>query len=248
MKGVAALLASIAVAMLSWGVYGPVLQAGREGMQGSSLKPFICVGLAYFLIAVLAPAAVLRAKGEVGHWSTTGIIWSLAAGAAGALGALGIILALAFRGSPVYVMPLVFGCAPVVNTFLTMYWARRLPASGSDLHRRLMLVVLGAVTVLLSRPHGPVAESVDIKVTEAADGVSVDVTRKDEPTTHYEAASVEELEKNHPEAFKFYKQHKAHAPLTPRELFFVFLFTAMTALAWGGLRAHAAPRSIGDGR
>lgn len=85
MKGIAALLASIAVAMISWGVYGPVLQAGKEGMNGSALRPFICVGLAYFLIAVIAPAALLRINGEAGHWSTGGIIWSLAAGTAGAV-------------------------------------------------------------------------------------------------------------------------------------------------------------------
>ena len=109
MKSLAALLASIALAMLCWGIYGPVLREGQMGMGGSSLKPFICVGLAYFLIGVVAPAVYLYLVGEKGHWSTTGIIWSLAAGAAGAVGALGIILALAFRGSPLYVMPLVFG-------------------------------------------------------------------------------------------------------------------------------------------
>ena len=65
-----------------------------------------------------------RDAAKSGHWSSTGIFWSLAAGAAGAMGALGIILALAFRGSPLYVMPLVFGGAPVVNTFLTMYWGK----------------------------------------------------------------------------------------------------------------------------
>src|SRR5262245_56490127 len=109
MKSIAGLLSFIALAMLSWGVYVPIVQAGQRGMGGSSLRPFICVGLAYFLIAVLAPAILLRVAKEAGHWTTTGIVWSLAAGSAGALGALGIILALAFRGSPLYVMPLVFG-------------------------------------------------------------------------------------------------------------------------------------------
>ncbi len=161
MKGLASLLAFIALAMLSWGVYGPVLREGQLGMHGSSLKPFICVGLAYFLIAVLAPAILLRVSGEAGHWSTAGIIWSLAAGAAGAVGALGIILALAFRGSPLYVMPLVFGGAPVVNTFLTMYWARSYKHVSPIFIAGLILVVVGAVTVLIFRPatHGPVAKA-----------------------------------------------------------------------------------------
>ena len=37
MKGLLALLLFIALAMLSWGVYGPVLHVGQIGMQGSSL-------------------------------------------------------------------------------------------------------------------------------------------------------------------------------------------------------------------
>ncbi len=155
MKTLVALLASIALAMLCWGVYGPVLAQGKHDMLGSSLKPFICVGVAYFLIAVLAPAGTLYTIGEKGNWSTTGIIWSLAAGAAGAIGALGIILALHFRGSPLYVMPLVFGCAPVVNTFLTMYWNRSYKQAGPFFLAGLILVVLGAVTVLVSRPSHP---------------------------------------------------------------------------------------------
>jgi MFS family permease len=235
MKGFAALLLFIALAMLSWGVYGPVLNAGRDGMHGSSLRPFICVGLAYFLIAVLAPSILLRMTGEAGHWSTSGIFWSLAAGAAGAVGALGIILALHFRGSPLYVMPLVFGCAPVVNTFLTMYWARSYRQAGPFFIAGLILVVVGAVTVMLSRPHGHnVAEKIDIKVTEDADGVGVDVRRDDEAAaTHYQAASLADLETTHPEAFKFYKQYKSSAALSGQELLFIVLFTAMTALSWG---------------
>ena len=235
MKSLVALLASIVLAILCWGIYGPVLHEGRLGMYGSSLRPFICVGLAYFLIAVIAPAIILYVVGEKGSWSTTGIIWSLAAGAAGAIGALGIILALSFRGNPVYVMPLVFGCAPVVNTFLTMYWTKSYKQVGPFFLAGLILVVLGAVTVLVSRPHGPaVADKIDIQVVEDASGVAVDVKREGEnEPTHYQAASLAELEEKHPEAFKFYHQHRAAAKLTPRELLFIVLFTAMTALAWG---------------
>ncbi len=47
------------MAAFCWGVYGPVLHKGQMAMQGSRLRPFICVGLAYFLIAVLVPLALL---------------------------------------------------------------------------------------------------------------------------------------------------------------------------------------------
>jgi hypothetical protein len=230
MKGIAALLVFIALAMLSWGVYGPVLAAGKEGMEGSALRPFICVGLAYFLIAVIAPAVLLKLNGEAGHWSTGGIIWSLAAGAAGALGALGIILALAFRGSPLYVMPLVFGCAPVVNTFLTMYWAKSYKQVSPIFIAGLILVVVGAVTVLVFRPHGHAATET-VTITEDKEGIRVAVTTPEDSTpVEYQATSGKELAEKHPEAFKLYNRHRK---FTTRELLSVILFTAMTALCWG---------------
>jgi hypothetical protein len=171
MKVFVALLLSIGLAIICWGVYGPTLNEGRADMGGSSLRPFICVGLAYFLIAVLAPGIWLYTKGETGHWSTTGIIWSLAAGAVGAIGALGVILALAFRGSPVYVMPLVFGLAPVVNTFLTMYWNKSFRQMSSIFIAGLILVIVGAVTVLAFRPHGhpPAAQATAQSAASSSD-------------------------------------------------------------------------------
>ena len=94
----------------------------RRRAKSARLRPFVCVGLAYFLIGVIVPAVWLHFRGEKGEWTLTGIVWSLAGGALGAIGALGIILAFTFGGRPIYVMPLVFGGAPVINAFLTIYW------------------------------------------------------------------------------------------------------------------------------
>jgi hypothetical protein len=139
-----------------------VLHFGREAMH-SSLRPFVCVGLAYFLIAVLIPLALLS-RGERGGWTTKGVIWSLLAGAAGALGALGVILALGFGGKPIYVMPLVFGGAPVVNTLLTAFMNRAFDQLKAPFLAGLILVILGAVTVLVFKPQpqpaAPVAAAV----------------------------------------------------------------------------------------
>ena len=214
MKSFAALLLFIALAMLSWGVYGPVLNWGKQDMAGSALRPFICVGLAYFAIAVVTPGVLLRLVGEAGHWSTTGIIWSVAAGAAGAIGALGIILALAFGGSPLYVMPLVFGGAPVVNTFLTMYWSKSFRQVSPIFIAGLILVIVGAVTVLVFRPalHGPAK-------AHAADVKSPDANSTDTPATDVKATDA-----------------PAKAQPTPpaeHHWMYVTLFTAMTALSWG---------------
>ena len=93
MKGLLYVVLSILLTMICWGVYGPVLQQGQIIMQ-SGLRPFICVGLAYFGIAVVVPVILLASVGEKGHWSATGIFWSLFAGVVTAIGALGIILAI----------------------------------------------------------------------------------------------------------------------------------------------------------
>ena len=95
MKQFLGMLAAIALTAFCWGVYGPVLHFGREAMQ-SNLRPFMCVGLAYFVIAVIVPLALLARGGEKGSWTSKGVLWSMLAGTAGALGALGVILALGF--------------------------------------------------------------------------------------------------------------------------------------------------------
>ena len=58
MTHVLGMLAAIALTAFCWGVYGPVLHFGRDYME-SALRPFVCVGLAYFLIAVIAPVVLL---------------------------------------------------------------------------------------------------------------------------------------------------------------------------------------------
>ena len=146
------MLAAIALTAFCWGAYGPVLHFGREAMH-SSLRPFMCVGAAYFLIAVLIPSLLLARGGERGGWTTKGVVWSLLAGAAGALGALGVILALGFGGKPIYVMPLVFGGAPVVNTLLSAFMNRAFGQLKAPFLAGLLLVVTGAVTVLVFKPQ-----------------------------------------------------------------------------------------------
>ncbi|MEX2092801.1 MAG: hypothetical protein WD971_09000 [Pirellulales bacterium] len=158
------LAASIALTILCWGMYGPVLRMGQVGMstvagEVARLRPFVCVGLAYFLIGVIVPAVWLHLKGEKGDWTLTGIVWSLAGGALGAIGALGIVLAFTFGGAPLYVMPLVFGGAPVINAFLTIYMARQMKEIGPLFMAGLVMVILGAVTVLVTAPHAPAASA-----------------------------------------------------------------------------------------
>jgi hypothetical protein len=167
------LLAAIGLTVLSWGLYGPVLQTGQAAMslvppEVARLRPFVCVGLAYFLIGVIVAGLWLHFRGEKGQWTLPGIIWSLAGGALGAVGALGIILAFTFGGRPIYVMPLVFGGAPVVNAFLTIYMARRVKEIGPWFLAALIIVILGATVVLVFAPHRAPAAAHAAESTTAA--------------------------------------------------------------------------------
>ena len=176
LKDVLLSLPGIALTVCCWGAYGSVLHKGQHDLDGNRLKPLICVGLAYLVVAIIVPTAVLAMQGKLGGgWSFSGVTWSLTAGAAGALGALGIILALTAGGKPVYVMPLVFGCAPIVNVAVSMYFAG-IPWSNVSpwFLAGLILVSVGAVTVLVAQPKPgkPPAAASPEKPAEPADETS----------------------------------------------------------------------------
>lgn len=172
MKSVLLVATGIVMAFTCWGLYGPTLHEGQHLMGNSRLKPLICVGVSYFVVAILVPLMVLVSRGELrGGWSFGGISWSLLAGGVGALGAIGIILALANGGRPIYVMPLVFGGAPVVNTLFTMYWTRAYKDGVNPIFLAgLILVIVGTATVLVFAPKAHRRES-DKPQTTAAEHV-----------------------------------------------------------------------------
>lgn len=148
MKGLPFVLLFTAMTFVAWGAYGPVLHHGER----DSMRAFVGVGLAYFMVAVLIPILILRSSGEVGRWTITGTVYSLVAGAVGAIGALGIILALGYGGQPVYVMPLVFGFAPVVNTLVTAMLSRTFNQIRPIFVIGIVTAALGAGGVLAFKP------------------------------------------------------------------------------------------------
>lgn len=83
-------------------------------------KAFLWVGLAYFLTAVLAPLALLLARGASWDYPLKGVAWSLVAGILGAAGALGVLLAFGAKGTPAVVMSIVFAGAPIVNAVYSL--------------------------------------------------------------------------------------------------------------------------------
>jgi hypothetical protein len=153
---------------LFWGVYGPLLQRGHHfmGTEGR-LRPFICVGIAYLLVAIIGPIVVMyglgidRGEGLFHGWTARGFVWSTLAGAVGALGAFTLIMSLGAGGAPstIYVMPIVFGCAPVVSTFTSMYLNNMLGKMSPFFAAGLILVAAGTVTILITAPKPAKKES-----------------------------------------------------------------------------------------
>ena len=160
MKNMSYVLLSIALVMVSWGSYGPLLNKGGTAMGNSHWLPFIFVGVAYFMIAVVAAWALLAWRGESGNWSTGGVLWSFFSGVVTAVGALGVILALTGGGSPIYVMPLIFGGAPVFNTLFSMWMSKTHRDATPWFYAGLILVILGAVVVLVFNPAGGAAREI----------------------------------------------------------------------------------------
>jgi uncharacterized membrane protein YeaQ/YmgE (transglycosylase-associated protein family) len=114
-----------------WGLYGAFLHSGQQGMHdpiNGRYKAFLCVGLAYFLTAVLAPLAILWFRGATWSFSPGGVAWSVLAGIVGAVGAFGVLLAFGAKGTPAVVMSIVFAGAPVLNALYSL--AMHPPAGG----------------------------------------------------------------------------------------------------------------------
>ncbi len=219
----------IVLTFLCWGNYGPLMHEGQHGMEGGRLRPFICVGLAYFIIAVVVPLLVLNSKGESGRWTLGGTIWSTAAGCITAVGALGIIMAFNFHGSPVYVMPLVFGCAPVVNTAVSMIMARTLKEASVIFYGGVLVVAIGAAGVMFFKPAAS-----DVTIEEVGDGaIKIAMTDvKDDFVKTWTAKSLEDLSSNPKlkEAYGIYLKKKGPSP---SEFLLVLASIATTALCWG---------------
>jgi hypothetical protein len=141
----------VAGAVLSWGAYGVFLQQGQVQL-GNPLKALLCVGVAYFLIAVLIPIAGLSAQGGLSGFNTGGLMKATLGGALGAAGAVCIIWAFKSGGLPIYVMPLVFGGAPIVNVLLAMVMHPPRASINPMLYVGFLLASLGAGMVLYFRP------------------------------------------------------------------------------------------------
>lgn len=146
-------LTFVAGAVLSWGVYGAMLHQGQTKL-GSPLRALLCVGVAYFLIGVIVPVVMMMSQGQLDSrgWNTSGAAFATIAGALGAIGAACIIFSFRAGGLPTYVMPLVFGGAPLVNVLYTMAVHPPKTAPNPMLYIGFLVTAIGAAMVLYFRP------------------------------------------------------------------------------------------------
>jgi hypothetical protein len=146
-------LAFVAGAILSWGVYGAMLHQGQVKL-GSPMRALLCVGIAYFLVGVLVPLGVLVAQGQgLRGFNAAGTTAATVAGTLGALGAVCIIFSFRTGGLPTYVMPLVFGGAPLVNVLYTMAIHPPKTAPSPWLYVGFLVTAMGAGMVLYNKPQ-----------------------------------------------------------------------------------------------
>ena len=138
-------------AILSWGTYGVSLAKGQAIL--GPMKALLGVGLAYFLVAVLAPVIALRTQGGVSGFGGAGAGFSILGGLLGAAGAVCIIYAFRNGGSPLIVMPLVFGGAPIINAITTMLVTPPKTAPSPMLFLGFLMAAAGGGLVLYYKPH-----------------------------------------------------------------------------------------------
>jgi uncharacterized membrane protein len=171
-------LAFVLGAALFWGLYAPLVHRGATALH-SNLRAFLFVGVAYFIVAVLLPLVMIfvfnwdpTAKGQP-TFESTAVMWGLSAGLAGALGALCLIFALTNAGGAIYVAPLVFGGAPIVNTIATLYiFNTAKTAPDWRFFTGIGLAVVGAAMVMVFRPeiesHAAPAPTASVAPAEAS--------------------------------------------------------------------------------
>ncbi|HZN69732.1 MAG TPA: hypothetical protein VFB66_30940 [Tepidisphaeraceae bacterium] len=175
----------VAGAILTWGAYVVTIDHGRATLAGTAhggkllvpmpvaaMRAFLFIGLAYFVLGVLVPAAYLwlnpvdRAAFPADPgWVRRGVVLSTLAGILGAAGALCIVFAVGAArralgpNGAAYVAPLVFCFAPIVNVLISLVVEPPERSPSPLFFVGIVLAAVGAGMVLYFKPaaapHAP---------------------------------------------------------------------------------------------
>jgi len=145
---------------LCWGLYGPVLgQARSPERLYTPFKPYVGIGAAYLVWAIVGGMIVMRMNGD--SFSLAGphsraAIWGFAAGSLGALGALSLTSAMFSGGMamPHVVMPVVFGGAVTVTAIVSLVQSHGASRVNPGLWIGIVGMFICVVLIAYNTPHG----------------------------------------------------------------------------------------------
>ncbi len=177
---------------LAWGTYVPLIFFGGQMLSplspqgtpigvGGRLASILCVGVAYFGLAVVIPVILMAIREDAqADWKGVGLTFSALAGVAGAIGAICVIFAskaavdsakleginpATYR---VYIAPLIFCLAPLINTLLSLVWhpdaktgnwnVFHFDMPGWKLWAGILFIAVGTFLVLYSKEEAEAAK------------------------------------------------------------------------------------------
>lgn len=145
---------------LCWGMYGPTLSHARApNREWGPFKPYLFIGIAYLVIAVIGGALMMKLAFN-DNFNYTGTYapamkYGFLAGCLGALGALFLTFALTKAGGkPAYVMPIVFGGAVSVNAIAAFLSLNQGESVSPLMWVGMLFVAIGIVLTAGNTPHG----------------------------------------------------------------------------------------------
>ncbi len=146
---------------LFWGMYGPVLGWARAAEGNNPFKPYLLIGVAYLVWAIIGGACGMLYTKVPFEFSGEGVKWGFIAGSLGAFGALTLTLAMfsfptGTKPRPELVMPIVFGGAVTVTAIMNLIISMK-SGSGHAPNPMLWVGIAGMavciVVVAYNTPH-----------------------------------------------------------------------------------------------